>query len=88
MTANHENAPSSEVMSHFKDNDIGEEHAVHVNMMSTGPEIECLSIFDWGHFRTPESYIEDHGSLSTRIAEPNPELFHVEDRLIHPNAVV
>ena len=75
-------------MSHFKDNDIGEEYTIHVDMMATGPEIECLSILNGIHFRAPEAYVEDHGSLSAGVAEPYPELLHVKDRLIHTNTVV
>ena len=57
-------------------------------MVAAGPEIECLSILDGGHFRTPEANVKYHGSLSAGVAEPNPELLHVEDCLVHTNAVV
>ena len=57
-------------------------------MVAAGPEIECLSIFDWVHFRGPEAYVEYHGGLSAGVAEPYPELLHVEDRLIHTNTVI
>ena len=88
MHANHDYAKSSEVMCHLQDNNVSEEHTVHVDMVAAGPEIECLSICDGGHFRSPEAYVEYHGSLGARVAEPDPELLHVEDRLIHTNTVI
>ena len=74
-------------MLHLENEDIGEEHAVHIDMMATSPEVKRLSILHLCVLCCPEADEKNHCSLCACIGDPNPKLFHVEDEIMHSDTV-
>ena len=82
-----EQIDSGEVVLHLEDEQVGEEDTVHVDVVATGPEIEGLSVLGGALLGCHEAQHQDGEGLGARVEEPDPELFHVEDHIVHTDGV-
>ena len=74
-------------MLHLEYQNVGQENAIHVYVMTTGPEVKIFPIFNHSVFSSIEADHEDHERLGTCVTNPNPELLHIKNGVCHANAV-
>ena len=79
---------ASVAMLHLEDYNVGEKYAVHVDVMAAGPESKRFSILQGRVLAGPEADEEDHEGLGARVEYPHPELCHIEDHILHADAIV
>lgn len=74
-------------MLHLQDDQVCKQDAIHVDVMAASPEVECFSIIHRRVLRCVEDHSENHQCLKVSIKEPDPEFLHVEDEILHSDAV-